>query len=352
MQYCLTIIDRFTRWPVAVPLSNVQANTVTKAFLDNWVSLYGTPLYITSDRRAQFESELFVGLAKAIGAQLIRRTSYHPQSNGMVERFHRTLKAALRCCPQSWLDCLPTVMLGLRTAFKEDLEASPAEMLYGTTLRIPGEFFVSESVQADKSSFVASLRRLFRAIRPVPATRHTTARPFVHKDLEKCSHVFKRVDSIKKPLELSYTGPHRVIKRTENRTYVIEVNGLEKVVSVDELKPAYLEPAESSCADQTAQQQPPETGPSQQINEQPSQQINEQPSQQSNEQQQQQLPGSEPTSEATSPEPPVHTIPKHVIFPSLPAKVTGRGVVVAARPSAPTTCQRRKQTLKPREDFD
>ncbi|XP_014216114.1 uncharacterized protein LOC106644926 [Copidosoma floridanum] len=289
---------------------------------------------------AQFESELFIGLAKAIGAQLIHLTLYHPQSNDMVERLHRTLKATLWCCPQSWLDCLLTVMLGLRTAFKEDLEASPAEMLYGTTLRIPGEFLVSESIQVDKSSFVSSLRRLFRAIRPVPASRHSTAHPYVHKDVEKCSHVFKRVDSIKKPLELPYTGPHQVIKRTQNMTYVIEINGAEKVVSVDQLKPAYIEPTEPGYANLTTQQQPPAT-------ESPQQNQHQQHAQQ-------QPPASDPPPEATSPESSVHIkdAHKYVTFPPLLAKVTGGEVVVASQTSPPTICHRRKQALVPREDLD
>ncbi|CAB0032311.1 unnamed protein product [Trichogramma brassicae] len=59
----------------------------------------------------------------------------------MVERMHRTLKAALKCSPETpWTLALPGVLLGLRTTFKEDLQASPAEMVFGTSLRIPGEF--------------------------------------------------------------------------------------------------------------------------------------------------------------------------------------------------------------------
>ena len=61
----------------------------------------------------------------------------------MVERFHRQLKAALKAQPQpdSWMDTLPLVLLGVRTALKEDISSTAAEMVYGTTLRLPGEFF-------------------------------------------------------------------------------------------------------------------------------------------------------------------------------------------------------------------
>ena len=61
----------------------------------------------------------------------------------MVERFHRQLKAALKAQPNpdAWIETLPLILLGIHTALKEDLKATTAEMVYGTTLRLPGEFF-------------------------------------------------------------------------------------------------------------------------------------------------------------------------------------------------------------------
>ena len=69
-------------------------------------------------------------------------TAYHPQSNGMVERFHRQLKASLsaRLTGPNWVSQLPWVLLGVRAAHKEDVGASPAELVYGTELHLPGQF--------------------------------------------------------------------------------------------------------------------------------------------------------------------------------------------------------------------
>jgi hypothetical protein len=70
-------------------------------------------------------------------------TTYHPQANGLMERNHRDLKAALKCRLNSpnWIDELPWVLLGLRTAPKEDLHSLSAELVYGSPLTVPVDFF-------------------------------------------------------------------------------------------------------------------------------------------------------------------------------------------------------------------
>ncbi|CAB0043101.1 unnamed protein product [Trichogramma brassicae] len=174
----------------------------------------------------------------------------------MVERMHRTLKAALKCSPETpGTLALPGVLLGLRTTFKEDLQASPAEMVFGTSLRIPGEFVArQEPDKTSPSEFVSALRRLFQAIRPVPASRHVQHRPFVFKDLATSDYVFRRLDTILKPLEQPYTGPHRVIRRINERNFVVDVNGVAKTLSTDQLKPAYLDVADSGASQATPEQ--------------------------------------------------------------------------------------------------
>lgn len=239
-QYCLTIIDRFSRWPVAVPLRDITSETITTALFDHWIAHYGTPITITSDQGSQFESTLFQALARFIGAKKTRTTPYHPQSNGIVERWHRTLKAALMCSPEPWTKILPTILLGLRTSFKEDLKATPAEMLYGAALRIPGEFFISENMPTDPEIFVQKHREYMRALRPTATAHHSKSRMFILKDLNTCSHVFVRSDHVKTPLEPPYTGPYEVIERMSDRVYKININGVLKTISIERLKPAFI----------------------------------------------------------------------------------------------------------------
>jgi cleavage and polyadenylation specificity factor subunit 1 len=65
--------------------------------LTGWISRFGCPQTITTDQGRQFESQLFHSLASLCGIHLTRTTAYHPATNGLVERFHRTLKAAIMC---------------------------------------------------------------------------------------------------------------------------------------------------------------------------------------------------------------------------------------------------------------
>ena len=170
--YLLTCVDRFTRWPEAFPLTNITADSVARAFVHGWVARFGVPSTIVSDRGRQFESNLWAKLAQLLGATKQRTTAYHPQANGMVERLHRQLKAALKChaSSASWMDALPLVLLGVRTALKEDFNCTTAELVYGTTLRLPGEFFDPTTAPStpDPASYASQLKATMQALRAPP----------------------------------------------------------------------------------------------------------------------------------------------------------------------------------------
>ena len=140
--YLMTCVDHFTRWPEAVLITDSTAETVAEAFVTTWIARFGTPSTITTDHGSQFKSPLWDKLMQLLGAKRLRNTAYHPISNGLMEQFHRQLKASLKCqpIPNNWVSALPMILLGIRTALKEDLHCSAAELVYETSLRLPGEF--------------------------------------------------------------------------------------------------------------------------------------------------------------------------------------------------------------------
>ncbi|KAK2578545.1 hypothetical protein KPH14_012574 [Odynerus spinipes] len=183
-----------------------------------------------------------ISLANLIGAKRITTTTYHPASNGMIERWHRTLKTAIRCHTSSdWVYTLPSVLLGLRTSIKDDIEASVAELVYGTTLRLPGEFLMDITPTNQPRIFVEKLRATMREVRPTPAGHHQKSKTFVYEPLHTCTHVFIRVDSLRKPLEPPYKGPYPVLERINEKVYKVKIKGNPQIVSVERLKPAFLE---------------------------------------------------------------------------------------------------------------
>jgi len=147
----------------------------------------------------------------------------------------------------NWVEILPTVLLGLRTCFKEDLNSSPAEMLYGSTLRIPGEFFFEEDPPADPNIFLEKHRIAMRNIKSRPTAHHCNKTPFFHKNLFDCTHVWIRDDSVHKALQPPYSGPFRVINRINDNLFTIEIAGKSVNISTERLKPAFL-PKEWTCS--------------------------------------------------------------------------------------------------------
>ena len=121
--YLLTIIDRNTRWPEAIPLKRISSSECVQALITGWVARFGVPGDISSDRGSQFTSSLWGEIAGHLGVKLHRTSAYYPQANGMIERFHSTLKASpkARFTGSNWVEELPWVLLRLGTASKEDL---------------------------------------------------------------------------------------------------------------------------------------------------------------------------------------------------------------------------------------
>ncbi|XP_076635465.1 uncharacterized protein LOC143348755 [Colletes latitarsis] len=192
-------------------------------------------------RAQETDEELQRHLGELTGTSHLRTTAYHPAANGMVERLHRQMKAAIRCHQQAqWTKVLPTILLGIRAAWREDVKATAAELVYGETLRLPGEFLSPRpaATDTDVADFAQELREQFRELAPAPVTRHGARKTFIFKDLGVAEQVFVRNDKVRSLLQPPYDGPYTVVSRGP-KTFVINIKNKPVTITVDRLKPAY-----------------------------------------------------------------------------------------------------------------
>ncbi|XP_023723927.1 uncharacterized protein LOC111873434 [Cryptotermes secundus] len=124
-------------------------------------------------------------------------------------------------------------------AFKEDLQASVAELVYGEPLRVPGVLLTPTTEPADPAQLITELRQHMARLRPIPASRHASPATFVHRDLGNCTQFFLRQDAGRRALEPHYRGPYQVFTR-RGKTMQILVRDRPVTVSTDRVKPAYM----------------------------------------------------------------------------------------------------------------
>ena len=236
--YLLTMIDRKTRWFEVIPLKSISAPIVAKFIISEWFSRYGLPRCIITDRGAQFESQLFSHLTESLGIKHLRSTSYHPQTNGLLERFHRTLKQSLRILSMesSWTKALPYVLLGWRNTPTRTTESSPSQLLFGMNTTLPNELV--DFGNRPSLEELDTARKHFTAIDSNPIFTVSNAyKPFIPKNLSSATHVWIKTisDSGLKP---RYTGPFKLISIVGNYACV-EINGVSESISLSRIKPAF-----------------------------------------------------------------------------------------------------------------
>ncbi len=259
--YLFTIIDQTSRWPEAIPLTSITAADCARALFAGWVSRFGVPATITSDRGAQFTSALWAGLCSLLNIQHSPTTAYHPQSNGLVKRFHRRLKDTLRsrAAAADWHDHLPWVMLGIRASFREDSEFSPAEAVFGLQLILPGQFI--NTAESPLPSFLSDLQTTMTG-RPPPLTRHNLAPApsTLPEELLQARFILVRRDGAQPPLSPIYDSPYRVLERSTH-FFLLEMGDRTDKVSTLRLKaartPADTEPAKPPHRGRPVAQAPP-----------------------------------------------------------------------------------------------
>lgn len=140
--YILVITDYLTKWPEAVPLKDKSAATVCHA-LTEVICRYGIPRTIISDQGREFCNALNKSLCERLLIKHNVTSPYHPQANGLTERFNRSLADGLikyvNKNQDNWDEVLPTILFAHRTSIQRSTKKSPFYLTYGREARLPGD---------------------------------------------------------------------------------------------------------------------------------------------------------------------------------------------------------------------
>ena len=254
-RFILVMVDFATRYPEAIPLKNVEATTIAEALFTMWSRL-GVPKEVLSDNGGQFTGHVWAEVNRLLAINSFTTTPYHPQCNGLVERFNGTLKCMLRkmCVedPKTWDRFVPAVLFASREVPQASTGFSPFELLYGRTVRGPMAILRdlwtherTEGEQRPASAYVFELRnRIQQTCELAQENLETEAlRQKKHFDKKAKMRTFKTGDRVllllpekKNKLEMSWQGPYVIEEPVSICDYRVVVRGKTKLFHANLLK--------------------------------------------------------------------------------------------------------------------
>jgi hypothetical protein len=219
-RYLLTMEDSFTRFARAIPLRSITAENIATTFYRHWISTFHVPVRVHSDNGTQFASSLFREVCSSLGIHQSFSSPYHPQGNGGIERFHRTLKERLRCFsnPKAWPNNVFSAVLAYNSTHHSTTGSSPFMLAFGFQPAPPG-LWTDKYCRGD-SPLTSDLRRVWMT---VPSS--STGSP------SKASRVVKIGDLVlvrlpnPPPLDKPWSTPKKVLSITSPASAEVEDYG-------------------------------------------------------------------------------------------------------------------------------
>ena len=162
-RYILVFSDYLTRWCEAFPVPSIEANMIARLLVDEIIARHGAPRVLLSDKGTNFLSKLVAEVCKIFQIQKVNTSSYHPQTDGLVERFNSTLCQSLSMYvaknQKDWDDFIPLILFAHRTSISEAIGDSPFYCLYGREPRLPVDVKFLPPAADDLSTSVLDRRK-------------------------------------------------------------------------------------------------------------------------------------------------------------------------------------------------
>lgn len=140
-KYILVAVDHFTKWSEAYGIPNQEASTVAQILTQEWFCRYSPPESLHSDQGRQFESRLIQEICRILQIKKTRTSPYHPQCDGVAERFNRTLlnmlATATKDNPLNWEDYIRPLCMAYNTSVHSSTGFTPFYLTFGREARLP-----------------------------------------------------------------------------------------------------------------------------------------------------------------------------------------------------------------------
>jgi hypothetical protein len=186
-KFILVVMDYFSKWPEVYALENQKAEVITKCLIDVFTR-HGAPKVLLSDQGRNFESNMVKELCAAFGIDKRRTSPYHPECDGMVERFNRALVDMLAMHVNDhhtdWDYWIPQVVFAYRSSIHSSTGVSPFEIVYGRkpTLPIDIQFGIKEETTGD---FYGKLKQHLEVVKTKAYKRVVAAKIAQKKQYDK-----------------------------------------------------------------------------------------------------------------------------------------------------------------------
>jgi transposase InsO family protein len=252
-RYILVISDYASRFVFTIPMKNQTAQTIARCLVNKIITKYGAPQHVLTDRGTNFLSSLVNEICVLFKIKQMRTTAYHPQTDGLVERFNRTLCDMLACYvhdePEEWDKYLPFVTFAYNTAIQSTLKECPFYLFFGRAPLLPNDIKINSRydtrhddriVYAEKWENAKKLARnhLFKA--------QTKQKEYYDKGTKTCVYSVGQTVLVKAPPTAGkfinrWNGPFVITRSFSNVNYEIESIPKSKqrraIVHVNRLKP-------------------------------------------------------------------------------------------------------------------
>lgn len=153
-QYILSIQDQLTKYLLLIPLKDQQATTIIPALLNHYIYIFSSPKHILTDQGTNFVCKLMESFEQAFKIKHIKTTSFHPQSNGALERTHATVKDLIRTCTSDrqneWDENLNLICMGYNTSVHEAIGTTPFELTFGHKANMPSTIAATPSMTKEE----------------------------------------------------------------------------------------------------------------------------------------------------------------------------------------------------------